>query len=75
MVVSPLRRGPDNIRGFILDEKSYQQGLATAQKPTVPIVPGVRITTLILRTYNLTTIACGRWSLVTSYGEVARLSS
>ncbi len=27
---------------------------------------GVRITTLLLRTCNLTTIACGRWSLVTN---------
>ncbi len=45
-------------------EKSYRQGYATAQKPTVPAIFGVRITTLLLRTCNLTTIACGRWSLV-----------
>ncbi len=34
MVVSPLWRGPGNIHGFILDEKSYRQGQATAQTPT-----------------------------------------
>ncbi len=45
----------------------------TAQTPTVAAV--VRITTLILRTCTLTTIACGRRSLVTNYGEVARRSS
>ncbi len=44
----------------------------TAQTPTVPAVSGVRtIITLILRTCNLITIACGRWSL----GGVARHSS
>ncbi len=40
-----------------------------------PAVSGVRITTLTLRTCNLTTIACGRWSLVANYGEVSRRSS
>ncbi len=66
MVVSPLWRAPDNIHGFILDGKSYRQGLATAQTPTVTAVSGVRITTLLLRTCNLTIIACGWWSLVTN---------
>ncbi len=64
MVVSPLWRGPGNIHGFVLDGKSYRQGLASAQTPTVTAVSGVRITTLILSTCNLTTIECGRWSLV-----------
>ncbi len=48
--------------------------LTTAQTPTVTAVSGVRITTLLSRTRNLTTIACGRWSLVTIQGEVARRS-
>ncbi len=60
--MSPLWCRPGNILGFILDGKSYRQGEATAQTPTVPTVSGVRITTLSLRTCNLTTIACGRWS-------------
>ncbi len=64
MVVSPLRRGPGNIHGFIRDGKSYRQGQATAQTPTVPAVSGAMITTLLLRTCNRTTIAFGRWSLV-----------
>ncbi len=74
MVVSPLWRGPGTVPDFILDGKSYRQGYATAQTPTVTAVSGVRITTLLLRTCNLTTIACGRWSLVTIQGEVARRS-
>ncbi len=67
MVVSPLCRGPGNIHGFILDGKSCRQEQATTQTPTVTTVSGVRVTTLLLRTCNLTTIACGRWSLVTHY--------
>ncbi len=55
---------PGNIHGFVLDGKSYRQGWVTAQTPTVPAVSFVTITTLFLRTCNLTTIACGRWSLV-----------
>ncbi len=35
----------------------------------------MRITTLLIRTCNLTTIAWGRWSLVTNQGEVASCSS
>ncbi len=65
MVVSPLWRGPGNIHGFVLDGKSYRQEQVTAQTPTVTAVSGVRITALLLRTCNRTTIACGRWSLVT----------
>ncbi len=65
MVLSPLWRGPDNIHGFILHRQSYRQGRATAQAPTVSAVSGVRITTLMIRACSLTTIACGRWSLVT----------
>ncbi len=64
--MSPLWRGPGNIHGFILDGKSYRQGQATSQTPTVTAVSGVRITTLLSQTYNLITIACGRWSLVTN---------
>ncbi len=37
-------------------------------------VSGAMITTLLLRTCNLTTIACGRWSPVINQGEVARRS-
>ncbi len=66
MLVSPLWRGPGNMHGFVLDGKSYRQGKATAQTPTVTAVSGVKITTLLLRTCNLTTIACGRWNLVTN---------
>ncbi len=33
----------------------------------MPPVSGVRITTLILRTCNLTTIMCGRWRAVTKH--------
>ncbi len=47
MVVSPLWRGPGNVHGFVLDGKSYRQGEATAQTPTVTAVSGVRITTSI----------------------------
>ncbi len=61
---------PGSIHGFVLDGKSYRQGEATAQTPTVPAVSGVRITTC-----NLITIVLGRWSLVSINGEVAwRLS-
>ncbi len=35
-------------------------------------VSGVRITTLPLRTCNLTTITCDSWGLVTNQGEEAR---
>ncbi len=31
LVVSPLGHVPGNIHGFIIDEKSYRQGLATAK--------------------------------------------
>ncbi len=65
MVVSLLWRGPGNINGFVLDGKSYRQGQATAHTLTLSAVLGVRITTLLMRTCNLTTIACRRWSLVT----------
>ncbi len=65
MLVSPLWRGPGNIHGFVLDGRSYRQGEAAAQTPTVTGVSGVRITALLLGTCNLTTFACGRWSLVT----------
>ncbi len=58
--MSPLWRGPGNIHGFVLDGISYR---TTAQ--TVTAATGVRITTLLLQMCNLTTIACGRWSLVT----------
>ncbi len=50
VVVSPLWRGPGNVHDFILDGKSYRQGYATAQTPTVPAASGLRIITLILRT-------------------------
>ncbi len=40
-----------------------------------PPFPVWMITTLILRTCNLTTIECGRWGHVTNEGEVARRSS
>ncbi len=43
VVVSPLWRGPGSIHGFILDGKSYRQGWATAQTPTVPAEFGVDI--------------------------------
>ncbi len=66
MVVSPLWRGPGNIHGFILEGKSYRQEQATAQTLTVTAVFGVRITALLLRTSKLTTIVCGRWSVVTN---------
>ncbi len=72
MVVSPLWRGPGNIHGFILGGKSYRQGQATAQRTIEPAVSGVRITKLLLRAFNLTTITCGRRSLVTNQGEVAK---
>ncbi len=38
------QHGQDNIRGIILDGKSYRQGKATAQTPIVPAVSGVTIT-------------------------------
>ncbi len=57
MVIRPLWR---NIHGFVLDGKH-----PTNENGLLPAVSGVRITTSILRTYNLTTIACDRWSLVT----------
>ncbi len=66
MVVSPLWRGPGNIHNFVLDGKSYRQEWPTAQTPNELAVSGVRIATLILRTCNLTTIACGRWRRKTS---------
>ncbi len=44
MVVSPLWPGPDNIHGFALEGKSYRQGWATNQIPTVPAVYAVKIT-------------------------------
>ncbi len=60
-LVSFLWRRPTNIHGFALDGKSYRQGLAA-----VPAICGVRLATLLLRTCNLTTIACDKWSLVTN---------
>ncbi len=63
-VVSFLWRGEGNIHGFTLDGKSYRQGQATAQIPNEPAVSDVKITTLLLRRCNLTTIACGRWKHV-----------
>ncbi len=75
MVGGPLWRGPGNIHGFVLDGKYNRQGKAIAQTPTVTTVSGVRITALLLRTCNLTIIACGRWSIVINWGEVARRSS
>ncbi len=65
VVVSPLWRGPGNIYDFVLDGKSYQLGLATAQTLNEPTVSGVMVTMPVLSTCNLTTIACGRWSLAT----------
>ncbi len=47
VVVSPLWLGPGNVHDFILDGKSYRQGKATAQAPTVPAVSGVRIAALL----------------------------
>ncbi len=44
---------------------SYQQGWITALTPIEPAVPAVRVTTLAVRTSNLTSIARGKWSLVT----------
>ncbi len=52
--MSPLWRGPGNIYGLVLDGKSYRQTL------TATAVSGVRITTLLLRMRNLTSIVCGR---------------
>ncbi len=39
----------------------------------MPDVSDVRITTLILRTCNFTTIACDRWSLVTNQDVVGAM--
>ncbi len=66
MEVSPLWRGPGDIHGFVLDGQSYRPEWATAQTLTEPAISGVRITTLILCTCNLTTTACGRWSHATN---------
>ncbi len=55
----------------MLDRNPYWQEWATAQTPIMPAASSVKITALILRTCNLTTIACGRRSLVTNQGEVA----
>ncbi len=46
--------------------KPHHLGLFTAQTPNEPADSGVRITTLHLRTCNLTTVACSRWSPVTN---------
>ncbi len=47
-----------------LDTPTDQHGLLLKHQ-IQSTVSGVRITTLLLRTRNLNTIACGRWSLVT----------
>ncbi len=47
MVVSPLWRGLGNIQGVALDGKSYRQGQATAQTPTVTAASGVMIAALL----------------------------
>ncbi len=74
-VVSPLWCGLSNIHGLILDGKYHQQGWAISQTPTVPAVCSVRITTAVLNTYNLTTVVCLRWKLVTNQCVVIRRSS
>ncbi len=56
-----LWRVPGNIHGFVLDGKSYRQGKATAQTPTVTAGSGVGMSTLLLRKCNLTTIAYCHW--------------
>ncbi len=55
MVVSPLWRGPGNIYGFILDCSDTNDDRRFRCEDN----------NVTLRTRNLTTIACGRWSLVT----------
>ncbi len=66
MTVSPLWRGPGNIHGYILDGKPYLQEKTTTQTSAMTVISDVKITTLILRKYNLSATACGRWSLVTN---------
>ncbi len=60
--MSPLWRELDSIHIFVLNEESYGQGLTTAQMLIVSAVFGVRI-----KTCDLTSIACGKWCLVTKY--------
>ncbi len=62
MAVSPLWRELDNIHIFVLNGESYGQGLTTAQMLIVSAVFSVRI-----KTCDLTSIARGKWSLVTEY--------
>ncbi len=65
MVVSTLSRGPGYIHGFVVHGKSYRQRWDTAQTPYELAISDLRITTLVLRTCNSTTITCGMWGLVT----------
>ncbi len=57
--------GPDDTHGFVFDENSYQPGWGADQKPHEPGVSSVRIEAQVLSTCNLTTVACGGWSLAT----------
>ncbi len=74
MVVGIVWRRPTHTNGFILEGKYYRQGEATAQTPSVTAVYGMGITTLLLHTCNLITIACGRWSQLKWCSEVLFLS-
>ncbi len=69
MVVNPLSGGLGNIQDEVMDGKPYRQ------TSIWPAIPRARITTPILRTYNLANIACCLWSFVTNSNEVARHSS
>ncbi len=53
-----------SIQSEAMDGKSYRQEWATAETPNEPAVSGVRITPSGVCPLNLTTIACGTWSLV-----------
>ncbi len=50
MVASPLQHRLSRIHGFVLDEKAYTQGWATAQTPNGSAVSGVWIKTLTAST-------------------------
>ncbi len=68
----PMWRRPGNIHDFVLGGKSNRQGWATAQITNKTGVSGRGITTPVLCTGNLTTIARGRCSLATDKDEEAR---
>ncbi len=61
-----------SVKGASKQRPRGSESPVTAQTPTDTAVSGVGITKLLLRKCNLTTMACGRWRLVTNSGEAAR---